>query len=113
MPLSQKLALNCNSRWRFKGSKFDSIPFVPVPSVWNRLKIREIYMGQYQTFILNISAGNYNWQGQGQGQGQGPLFKGALFENGAESQNFTNLFFVTSHFGTIEHKQKSQLGTTE
>ena len=34
--------------------------FVPVPSVWNQLKIREIYMGQYQTFILYISAGNYN-----------------------------------------------------
>ena len=34
--------------------------FVLVPSVWNQLKIREIYMGQYQTFILYISAGNYN-----------------------------------------------------
>ena len=33
---------------------------VLVPSVWNQLKIREIYMGQYQTFILYISAGNYN-----------------------------------------------------
>ena len=25
----QKLALNCNSRWRYKGSKFDSIPYKP------------------------------------------------------------------------------------
>ena len=61
MPSSQKLALNCNSRWRYKGSKFDSITymykFVLVPSVLNQLKIREIYMGQYQTFILYMSAG--------------------------------------------------------
>ena len=34
--------------------------FVLVPSVWNQFKIREIYMGQYQTFILYILAGNYN-----------------------------------------------------
>ena len=62
MPSNQKLALNCNSRWRYKGSKFDSIPYKPfkIPSVWNQLKIREIYMGQYQTFILYISAENYN-----------------------------------------------------
>ena len=25
-------------------------------------KIREIYMGQYQTFVLYISAGNYNYE---------------------------------------------------
>ena len=66
MPSSQKLSLNCNSRRRYKGSKFDSIrdtnlsKFVPVPSVWNRLKIREICMEQYQTFIFYTSAGNYN-----------------------------------------------------
>ena len=36
------------------------LKFVLVPSVWNQLKIREIYMGQYQTFILYILAGNYN-----------------------------------------------------
>ena len=64
MPSSQKLALSCNSRW-YKESKFDSIPykplkFVAVPSVWNRLKVREAYMEQYQTFILYNSAGNYN-----------------------------------------------------
>ena len=34
--------------------------FALVPSVWNQLKIRETYMGQYQTFILYILAGNYN-----------------------------------------------------
>ena len=27
MPSYQKLALNCNSRRRYKGSKFDSIPY--------------------------------------------------------------------------------------
>ena len=29
MPSSQKLALNCNSQWRHKGLKFDSIPYKP------------------------------------------------------------------------------------
>ena len=67
MPSSQKLALNCNSRRRYKGqsliaSHTSPSKFVPVPSVWNRLKIREICMGQYQTFILYISAGNYNYK---------------------------------------------------
>ena len=66
MPSYQKLALNCNSRWSYKASytnpMFDSILYKPsklvlVPSVWNQLKIREIYMGQYQTFILYILAG--------------------------------------------------------
>ena len=66
MSASQKLALNCNSRWKYKGSKFDSIPYKPLKIssgsfiFWNRLKIREIYKGQYQTFILYILAGNYN-----------------------------------------------------
>ena len=27
MPPYQKLALSCNSRWRYKRSKFDSIPY--------------------------------------------------------------------------------------
>ena len=65
MPSYQKLALNCNFRWRYKRSKFDSIPYKSFKicsgsfnSVWNQLKIREIYMGQYQTFILYITAGN-------------------------------------------------------
>ena len=30
MPSYQKLALNCNSWWRYKGSKFDSIPYKPI-----------------------------------------------------------------------------------
>ena len=47
-------------------------------------------MGQYQTFILYISAGNYNEEVI---FGQGPFFKDALFENGTKSHNFTNLFF--------------------
>ena len=29
MPSYQKLALNCNSRWRYKGLKFDGIPYKP------------------------------------------------------------------------------------
>ena len=32
---------------------------------------------------------------------QAPFSKEALFENGAKSHNFTNLFFVMSHFGTL------------
>ena len=66
MPSYQKLALNCNSRWRYKGSKFDSMPYKPFKicsgsfKFGTSSKIREIYMGQYQTFILYISAGNYN-----------------------------------------------------
>ena len=63
---------------------------------WNRFKIREIYTGQYQTSILYISAGDYNlgiifWQG--------PFFKDALFENGAKSHSFTNLFYFIFFFG--------------
>ena len=49
-----------------------------------------IYMGQYQTFFLYISAGNYNWERHVL---QGPFFKDTLFENGAKSHNFTNLYF--------------------
>ena len=64
MPSYQKLVLNCNSRWRYKGSKFDSISYKPFKicfgSFWNQLKIREIYMGQYHTFILYILAEDYN-----------------------------------------------------
>ena len=29
MPSYQKLAPNCNFQWRYKGSKFDSIPYKP------------------------------------------------------------------------------------
>ena len=42
-------------------------------------------MGQYQTFILYISAGNYYYE---------VIFgKDPLLENGTKSHNFTNLFF--------------------
>ena len=67
--------------------------FVLVPSVWNQLKIREIYMGQYQTFGCEIQIKGNFWQG--------PFSKEVLLENGAKSHNFTNLFFMTSHFGTL------------
>ena len=62
MPSYQILALNCNSRCdqSLIASHTNPSKFVLVPSVWSQLKIREIYMGQYQIFILYISAGNYN-----------------------------------------------------
>ena len=61
MPSYQKLALNCNYKDQsLIASHTNPLKFVLVPSVWNQLKIREMYMGQYQTFILYISAGNYN-----------------------------------------------------
>ena len=68
-----------------------------------QLKIIEIYLGQYQTFILCIWAGNYNkfrgnfWQG--------PFAKDALLENGTKSHNFTNLFFcdVTLQYSIDQH----------
>ena len=68
----------------------DPSKFLLVRSVWNRLKIREIYiMGQYQTLILYISAGNYNSLGN---FWQGPLLKDTLFENGTKSHNFLQVF---------------------
>ena len=54
-------------------------------------------MGQHQTFILYFSAGNYNQDVIFRKD----TFKEALFENGAKSHNFTNLFFVMSHFRTL------------
>ena len=97
MPSHQKLALNWFSGWRYKGSKFDSIPYKPFKicygsfnSVWNQLK-KKIYMGQYKNFHPLyfgwelILRSNF-WQG--------PFPKDALFElkNGTKSHNFTNLF---------------------
>ena len=101
MPTSQKLALNCNSRWRYKRSKFEIIPYKPFKICFSSfsleptqnnfesvLIIREIYMGQYNTFIRYF----YSWELQLRGKfWQGPFFKDALFENGAKSHNFTNL----------------------
>ena len=62
-------------------------------------------MGQYQTFILYIyiilQLRDNFWEG--------PLFKDVLFENGAKSHNFTNLFFVTSHFGTLFNTNEIQI----
>ena len=51
-------------------------------------------MGQSQTFIPYISAGNYNEKVI---FGKDPFLRMLFFENGAKSHNFTNLFFVTSH----------------
>ena len=38
MPSYQKLALNCNSRWTYKGSKFDSIPYKPF-KIWVQMNV--------------------------------------------------------------------------
>ena len=85
--LIQILAKNCNSRWRYRGSKFDSIPYKP----WNQLKIREIYMGQYQT----LHPLYFGWELQLRVNfWQGPFPKVTLFENGTKSHNFTNLIFL-------------------
>ena len=96
MPSYQKLARNCNSRWRYTGSKFDSIPYKPfkfvlVPSVWNQLKNERDLYGA----VSNFHPLYFGWEIQG------PFSKDALLENGTKSHNFTNLFFVTSHFGTL------------
>ena len=47
-------------------------------------------MGQYQTFILYISAGNYN---QEVIFGKDPFLRTLYLKIGAKSHNFTNLFF--------------------
>ena len=72
--------------------------FVLVPSVWNQLKIREICMGQYQTFILYISSGKYNWEAI---FGKGPFLR-TLYLKMAPNPIISQIyFFVTSHFGTL------------
>ena len=96
MPSSQNFALNCNSRWRYKGSKFDSTPYKPFKICSSSFSLeptqnqRDLYGAVlnfhplYFGWELQLLRGNF-WQG--------PLFKDALFENGAKSHNFTNLFF--------------------
>ena len=65
MPSYQKLALNCNSRWRYKGSKFDSIPYKPFKICPGSFSLepaqnqRDLY-GAVSDIYLFISAGNYN-----------------------------------------------------
>ena len=97
MPSYQKLALNCNSRWRYKGSKFDSIPYKPFKNLFWFLqfgtssKLERFIWGSFKLssfmFRLGITIRGNFWQG--------PFSKDALLENGTKSHNFTNLFFVT------------------
>ena len=55
-------------------------------------------MGAVSNFLLLY----FGWELQLRGNfWQGPFSKDALFENGTKSYNFANLFFVTSHFGTL------------
>ena len=92
MPSHQKLALNCNSRWRYKGSKFDSIPYKPLKicsgsfSLEPAQNYRDLY-GAVSNFHLLY----FSWELQLRGNfWQGPFSKDALFENGTKSHNFTN-----------------------
>ena len=51
---------------------------------------------------INFHPLYFGWELQLRGNlCQGPFSKDALLENGTKSHNFKNLFFVTSHFGTL------------
>ena len=104
MPSYQKLALNCNSRWRYKGSKFDSIPYKPLKicsgsfSLEPAQKLERFICGA----VSNFHPVYLGWKLQLRSNfWQGPFSEDALLENGTKFHNFTNLFFVTSHFGTL------------
>ena len=95
MPSSQKLALNCNFRWRYKESKFDSIPYKPF-KICSSSFILEPTQNQRDLYgaISNFDPLYFGWELQLRGSfWQGPFFKDALLENGTKSHNFTNLFF--------------------
>ena len=103
MPSYQKLALNCNFRWRYKGSKFDSIPYKPFKICSGSFSLepaqnwRDLYGA-----VSNFHPLYFSWELQLRDNfWQGPFYKDALFENGTKSHNFTNLFSMTSHFGTL------------
>ena len=100
MPSYQKLALKYNSRGRYKGSKFDSIPYKPFKICSGSFSLepaqnqRDLYGA-----VSNFHPLYFGWELQLRGNfWQGPFSKDALLENGTKSHNFTNLFFVTSHF---------------
>ena len=95
MPPYQKLALNCNSRWRYKGSKFDSIPYKPfkICSGSFSLEPAQNYRDLYGA-VSNFHSLFFGWELQLRGNfWQGPFSKDALFENGTKSHNFTTLCF--------------------
>ena len=103
MPSSQKLALNCNSRWRYKGSKFDSIPYKPFKICAGSFSLeptqnqRDLYDA-----VSNFYPLPFGWELQLKVIfGKDPFFRDALFENGAKSHKYTNSFFVTSHLRTL------------
>ena len=87
----------------YKGSKFDIIPCKPFKicsgsfSLEPAQNLRDLYGA-----VSNFHPLYFGWELQLRGNfWQGPFSKDALPENGTKSHNFTNLFFVTSHFGTL------------
>ena len=90
MPSYQKLAQICNSRWRYKGSKFDSIPYKPFKICSGSFRL-DLYGA-----VLNFDSLYFGWELQLRGNvWQGPFSRDALFENGTKSHRFTNVFFGT------------------
>ena len=59
--------------------------FVPVPSVWNRLKIREILYGAVSNFHLLYSG----WELQLRGK----FWQGPFFDDAAKSQ-ISQIYFL-------------------
>ena len=95
MPSCQKLALNCNSRWRYQGSKFDSIPYKPfkICSCSSSLELTQNQRDLYGA-VSNFHTLYFGWEIHLRGNfWQGPFSKDALLENGTKSHNFTNLIF--------------------
>ena len=95
MPSYKKWAMNYNSRWRYKGAKFDSIPYKPFKICSGSFSLEP---GQNQRdlygAVSNFHPLYFGWELQLRGNfWQGPFSKDALFENGSKSHNFTNLFF--------------------
>ena len=97
IPSSKTLALNCNSRWRYTGSKFKIIPYKPFKICPGSFSLeptknqRDLYGA-----VSNFHPLFFGWEIQLHVRCnfcQGHFFKEALFENGAKSRNFTNLFF--------------------
>jgi len=92
MPTYPKLALNCGSRWRCGGSKFDGIPYKPFKICSGSFSLepaqdwRDLYGA-----VSGFHPLCFCWELQLRGDfWQGPFSKDAQFENGAKSHNFTN-----------------------
>ena len=92
MPSHQKLVLNCNSRWRYKGSKFDRIPYKPFKICSGSFSLEQAQ--NQRGAVSNFHPLYFGWELQLRGNfWQGPFSKDTLLENGTKSHNFTNLFF--------------------